>query len=509
MPDNTDPTTPVTSHETIVDTKSSQETLDSNGNSLPVNSNLSAIFDKIESGVDRKDAVKEVMSKKASLKPEKKEEVPAEKHETKEIKVVSSHPDKKDDETPASNLDEAFTKGQQKKDADAEGKKEEKVFESTKADEEIPEEELQVLPHDKPKTAKRISALLQKIAKVTEEATTTKKERDERDAKLKELETQLATVKTVDPKTEEEIAGMKKELNMHRRRYDLDKDPEVKQKFDSRIEKASAEIDAAMPEMLKKNNAGEGLIALIKEEGGWSKFSKSGRIVALAGGEKVTASDLADQIVGALPFSDRKVVDAITMEQISVKRERERFLEAEIKAADEFFKTKDQEAAKGTEDYQKMVKDAEQTIKKWQDKVAVENAFLKEKEIPANASAEEKKSIAEENEHAKTMNAALKKNLNTKDLDGMLNIVLEAVQFHQEKRQSKKLADEVSKLKAELKAKSEELDRVKTSGKTTTKGGSLTGGGSIAPSSKAEKPKTLEAAFDMLASARGSAGNDE
>ena len=165
---------------------------------------------------------------------------------------------------------------------------------------------------------------------------------------------------------------------------------------------------------------------------------------------------------------------------------------------------KDEEATKGSEEYKRQIKQAEEAIKKWQEKVAIENAFLKEKEIPANASPEQKKEIEEDNNAAKEINEILKKNLNTKDLDGMLNIVLDATKFYHEKREKTKIAAELAKVKAELKAKSDELDKFKSSGKTTPKSGSLTGGGSSSASSKSEKPKTLEEAFDNLAAARGS-----
>ncbi len=129
---------------------------------------------------------------------------------------------------------------------------------------------------------------------------------------------------------------------------------------------------------------------------------------------------------------------------------------------------------------------------------------MKEKDIPSDATPEKKKEIQEENAHAKELNEALKKNLNTKDLDGMLNIVLEATKFHQEKRQRAKLEAENAKLKAELKAKADELDTFKQSGKTVVKPGSLRGGGSSPTVTKTIKPQTLEEAFDKLAAARGS-----
>jgi hypothetical protein len=505
MPDTNDPTAPVTSHETVVNTQLTTETLDQNGKNIPHNANLDAIFSKIEAGADRKEAVREVMGKKAKAAaapaPEKKEVVTktegAEEKVAKEIKVTSSHPDGEEKAAPSPGLNDALTRTQEKKFDDAEKANEPPPVAD---DEPIADDQLQVLQTDKPKTAKRISALLKKVTEVTEREALTVKEKLAKEEEIKTLKEQLANVKTADPKTEEEIVQARKELSMFRRKYELDKDPEIKQRFDSRIESA----DSAIPDILKKNNAGEGLINLIKEEGGWAKFSNSNRLVTLADGSKVTTAELADQIVQALPFSDRKAVDSLTTEQITVKREKERFLEAEIKQADEFFRQREEAAQRGSSEYAKQIKEAEATIKKWQEKVAVENAFLKEKEIPSDATPEQKKELEEENAHAKELNNALKKNLNTKDLDGMLNIVLEATKFHQEKRQRAKLEAENAKLKADLKAKADELDRFKESGKTTLKPGSLKGGGSAPVNTKVAKPQTLEDAFDKLAAARGS-----
>ncbi len=500
MPETNDPTAPVTSHETVVNTQLTTEAIDQNGKNIPPNTNLASIFDKIEAGADRKEAIREVMGKKKVSAPEKKEVVTKTEGETekvaKEIKVTSSHPDDEKVADPAPGLNEALTRGQEKK-ADEIDKANEPA---PLSDDVVPEEDLQVLQTDKPKTAKRISALLKKVTEVTEREASTAKEKLAKEEEIKTLKEQLANVKTVDPKTEQEITEARKELAMFRRKYDLDKDPEVKQKFDSRIESA----DAAIPDLLKKNNAGEGLLNLIKEEGGWAKFSNSNRLVTLSDGSKVTTAELADQIVQALPFSDRKAVDSLTTEQITVKREKERFLEAEIKQADEFFRKREEAAQRGSSEYAKQIKEAEATIKKWQEKVSVENAFLKEKEIPSDATPEQKKEIQEENAHAKELNESLKKNLNTKDLDGMLNIVLEATKFHQEKRVRTKLEAENAKLKAELKAKAEELDTFKQSGKTIVKAGSIRSGGSSPTITKTIKPQTLEEAFDKLAAARGS-----
>lgn len=466
---------------TTVQTQTTTETLDSNGKTLEGNGNLHAIFDKIESGKPAKEAVSEVMEKKTPKVPDDK----------KEEKVVEKS-DKKE-EAPGS-LEDSLDKKEKRED-----KKEEKVDDKTqKTEDEVPEEELQVLPHDKPKTAKRIAAILAKASKASEEVALTKKEIAARDEKLKTLEEQLSKVKTVDPKTEEAVQKQLEELTMFRRRYDLEKDPSVKSKYDDRITANETQIEALVPSVLKKHGAGEGLINLIKEEGGWNKFSQSTRKITLAGGEIVSAAELADQIISQIPFSDRKMIDAISMEQVQLKREKDRFIEEETKVANEFFKKKDEETAKNREASQQQIKTAQEFITKWHADVIDKNEFFKEKPVPANATADQKKAIEEDNAASRQLNEVLKKNLGVKDIESMVGIVLDSVKYHAEHREVTRLQARLQKAEADIKAKQDELDRFKNSGRTTTKAGSLVGGGSGNSTAPVEKkPKSLEEALDM------------
>lgn len=489
-------TTPAASPATVVPTRSTVETIDANGKTLAPNTNLADIFSKIESGTPAKDAVQEVMTK---TKPE-----------PKEVSVTTSHPDKPEEkqeeakeESPA-NIDEQFKKSQKDKDEPKSGKvAEDKKFEG-KTEDDVPDEELQVLPHDKPKTAKRISALLAKITKANDEVVTTKKDAEAKATKLKDLETQLATVKTVDPKTEEAVKQQLDELSMYRRRYDLEKDPEVKSKFDDRIKSVDEQLDSAVPSILQKHGGGEALLARIKEEGGWVKFSQSPNRITLNDGEVVVASDLADRIISSIPFSDRKMIDAMVMEQIQVKRDKERYVQEQVKVAGEFFKKRDEEQAKAQEMSQQQIKQATEMIDKWRETTSKSNDWLQEKPIPTSATAAEKKAIEEDNAYAKELQSVLQKNLGTKDIEGMLGVVLESVQYHKERREVAKLMAKSKELETQLKAKQDELDRFKNSGRTIAKSGSIAGGGSAASAPKEKKPASLEEAFDAIASGSAS-----
>src|SRR5882757_3312152 len=140
---------PLQSDANIVTKRETVEVITPDGKSLPQAGakNLESIFDKIEGGQNADQAIKETMSSKPVSTPDKKEE-PAPEKEPKEEPA-----DSKTKETPA-GLDAALTKA------------EERANPTPKPDDgEVSDDELKVLPQDKPKTAKRIQALLTKINK--------------------------------------------------------------------------------------------------------------------------------------------------------------------------------------------------------------------------------------------------------------------------------------------------------------------------------------------------------
>ncbi len=240
---------------------------------------------------------------------------------------------------------------------------------------------------------------------------------------------------------------------------------------------------------------------MIKEEGGWNKFADSTRVVPLNDGTNVSASELADTILKQLPLGERKQVEAAMMEQIQTKRDRDRYFSEEQAKANDYFKNREASTTKEKEEYNKRINEAAQTIEKWQKDVVDKNDWLKPKDVPANASEEQKKAISEDNRYTAQLNALLKKSLNVKDLNESLDMVLDSVRFYQERREKVSLAEENKKLKADLAAKQSEIDKFKGASRTTPKAGSLNGGGGATDNSKNEDkiPKSLEAAFDSLA----------
>lgn len=480
----------------VVTQNSTTETLDLQGKTMSNDTPLASMFDKIEAAKDEgksaAEVIKEVQAEKpvkSALKEEKKAE-PVKQEKTELEQKLEPKPEKKEDDAEISRrkLREDLSGKKEVK----EEKKEEKA-EETKEDE-VSADELQVLPHDKPKTAKRIKALLTKIDTINSEVARTKTEAQEKATKLAELEKKLTEVKTVDPKTDEAVKKQLDELAMFRRRYDLEKDPEVKTKFDSRVEQAETSITST----LKKRGASDGLLAVIQEEGGWNKFADSNRVLRLADGKETTAAEVAEAVLASLPLSERRAIDAAMMEQIQTKRDRERFFKEEQDKAVEFFKKKDEEAVKQTEAQQNEVKAAAGKIEAWHKEISEKTDWLKVKEIPAGASAAEKAAIEEDNKYTKQLQGLLKKGLAPAGLEDALDVIFDSVALYQERREKSKLLSDNKRLQDELKAKQAEIDKFKAGGRSVPKAGSIAGGGSSAPTKEDKTPKSLEDAFKAI-----------
>jgi hypothetical protein len=478
-------------------TKTDQAPTFDDGKELATPSPFEALAAKISSGKSSKDAIgelREETKKKAekSLKdtlgdpnaePEKKEEK----------KVEDKKPEEdEDEEEEASEIAKAEEKEEPK-----EEKKEDEVKEpEAKSEDEVKDEELKVLPHDKPKTARRIQALLKKVDEVSSKEATTAKQLQEKEARLAELEKQLGEVKSVDPTTNDEIKKQLDELAMYRRRYELDNDPEVKQKFDSRIEGAEKSIK----DIFAKKRGGEAINKIIEEEGGWVKFSESGRKITLTGGEEITAAELAEKIREELPLSERRAIDAAEIEQAATAREKQRYFEEQSAKAKEYFTARETESKAAQEKQAQVTKELQDKINTWQNKFLTEQEFFKEE--PTDGLTGDKLAEAQDrNKHVKQLKQVLQKNMAVNDLDGTLNVIAESVLYHEERRQHAEAIKKVQLLEAQLKERQAEIDKFKRASSTTPKSGSLSGGGT-GKTSSSTTPPDIYAALEAKARER-------
>lgn len=465
----------------VISTKrETTEVLDGNGRNIGGgDSALGKIFDKISEGADAKSAVKEVM-----------------KEETKETKSLF---DNQDEGNAKPKEVESVAKTEPAPEAVVEKKVAAPVKAEPVAEEVVDEADLQVLPHDKPKTAVRISALLKKSALAQEMAENTKKELAEKATKLKELEEELNKIRSIDPLTNDKVKEHLDELQMYRRRYELENSDEVKSKFDGRVNNAEETIHKT----LAAHGLPESLINEIKAEGGWLKFIDSNRVIGLAKGD-MSAADIAETIKKSLPSSERRRLEALELEQIQTKREKDSYFSEETKKASDYFANRESQTKAQQAEAKKQFDTAVQTVREWREKFKKENEWLNEKAIDAGVSAEQRKQLEEHNAHAKQLNSVIEKHLAAKDVNGMLDVLVDSIKYHQERRNLASALADNQKLKNDLKAKQDELDKFKRAGGSVSKNGSLAGGGgSRTDEQKAPvAPPSLEDAFDRMAAGK-------
>lgn len=456
---------------------------------------LEKLFEAAESGGGMKEVLssQERKADPAPVKEEPKPEVKPEPVAEELSKKVESVEPPKEELDPRSALEKHI-------DSKSEPKKQE-----TKADkvdpkdaEEPTPDELTVLPHDKPKTAKRIQAILKRAEEANRIVATTKVELDAKAKRLSELEDELKKVKSVDPLQDERVKAQIEELSQYRRRYAIEKDPEFKSKFDGRIESA----ESSVMDTLKNNGAPEWLTNAIKAEGGWVKFANSGRPITLNtadGKQTITAAQFAEQIINDLPFSDKKAIEAATIEQIQLNREKSRYVEENTKVASEYFRKQEEEAAKRNEAQQKAVQENQQLIESWIKEQSEKNPHLKLREVPANATPEERAAIEDDNRYTTQLNSLQRKFLAASSAKDALEVVHDAVAYWAERRNSSRLQSRLSGLEAENRDLKAQLDKVRSASRTTNKPGSLSGGGTGTSEPAAKRgPRSIEDAFAAL-----------
>ena len=461
----------------------STEVLDANGKTLTSDSPLSKIFENIAEGKTAKDAVNVVMKTKTAEKArplfEPKEEVKVESNEKPEEVV--------DPETKAEVVVE---------------KKTAKPSDAAPVEDDVPEDELKVLPHDKPKTAQRINKLLKKLSEAQDVVTNTRKEAEEKALKLAKLEEDLAKVQGVDPMANEKVQQHLDELAMYRRRYSLESDPEINQKFDGRVTNAENEI----AKKLTTHGLPESLVTVIKNEGGWLKFSDSQRVIDLQNGKSMTAAELAEAIKAQLPTSERRSIDALELEQIQTKRDKDVYFQEETKKAKDYFSQRENLTKQQIEEQKQRFEQANKVVGEWKTKFKAENAWLQEKALDAKLTPEQKAELEDHNKHAKQLNQIIDKHLGAKDIDSMLEVLVDSIRYHQERRELASVLDKNKKLESQLKAKQDEIDRFKKADSSIQRGGSLRASPSASASESAKDAPlpTLEDAFNAIAEGKSS-----
>lgn len=326
----------------------------------------------------------------------------------------------------------------------------------------VPEDQRRVMPHDKPDTARRIKAILAERDAERQAAAAAKKELDE----AKKAGASSEELK----KIREEHEALKADALRLRRLHDLKSDKEFNDKYDLPVK----QVDTQIADTLKRYGFGEATLKAIDAEGGFAAFSRSSKLFTVrepdpenAGQTRAvqkTAAQLAREWVSGMDVADSEAVKAGLGKQQLLQSEKQAAIEKEQAEAKAYFENRD----KATTEQQAAAKAAHEKnmadYKAWRDKAVAETEFLKDREIPAEATAEQKKAIEEYNEFNAQLRARIDRDPTNALEYGQLK--LEAAEAHHLRRTLGEKDAEIASLREQLKQKSAAL-------RTTPKAGSL------------------------------------
>jgi hypothetical protein len=364
---------------------------------------------------------------------------------------------------------------------------------------EVPEDQRRVLPHDKPDTAKRIKAILAERDAA----------RQESQAKAKEVEEARKAGASSEELTKlrEEHQKLSDEALRLRRRYDIDNDPEFKAKYREPVQQAEKTIE----DTLKKYGFGEGTMAAIKAEGGFGAFSSSNKTFTVQESDPEnegktrpvtrTAAELARAWLQGLPVQDSEAIRASIGKQSLLRSEESSAISKAQEEAKGYFENQ----TKAQRDAQEKAQTAQQNTMKeyatWLEKTEKETDFLKDRDVPDNATSEQKKAIEEYNAFSGQLRANLRKDPTSAVEYGQLK--LRAAEAEHLRRTMGDKDAEIERLR-------EEVKRSKGAMRTTPKSGSLLKGDGEKPKGQNEMKDPTDLREGLRAGlAKFTGGDDE
>lgn len=351
---------------------------------------------------------------------------------------------------------------------------------ATTEDAPVPEDQRRVMPHDKPDTARRIKAILAERDAERAAAAAAKKEVEEA-KKAGASSVELAALKAEHEKLREDALRL-------RRLHDIKNDTEFNAKYDEPVK----QVDAFIAETLKRNTFGEATLKAIEGEGGFAAFSRSSKLFTVHVADpddptktvpvQKTAAQLSREWLNAINTADAEAIKAGLGKQQLLQSEKAAAIEKEQATAKEYF----EKQSKGSIEQQAATKAAQEKTmaeyKAWREKTLAETDFLKDREIPADATPEQKKAIEDHNEFNAQLRARIDKDPTNALEYGALK--LEAAESHHLRRTLGEKDARIAELEAQLKQKSAAL-------RTTPKSGSLLKGSGEAPKEEKVNPNDI------------------
>jgi hypothetical protein len=429
---------------------------------------LSAAIDKIAS--DK--AAAQARGGEPEKKSTEKKAAPSEKKDaskdTKEKTEDKKEADKKDDEG----------EGDIKvKDPISKPKKEDKPKED---DPDVSEKDLDEElknPHKNEKSAQRFRKLYNSWKAADAKAAKSEAAQKEKDIKLAALEKEMAEIKAGKGATDAEIEKEREELAQYRRRDELENDPKIKETYDSRIRAA----DDSIIGVLKKYNVSQENIDKIQKHGGFEEYIRQ------AGPE-------AKKFLDAIELADSESIRSALTEKGLIKRARGEYIKAESGRAKEYFAQKAKEAEEAKKNASTSTQDeakTEEVLGRWAENAYNKLDYFHLKEVPDDATAEEKKQIQAQNEAATELRGLLKSSLKPTTLQERVDVALAATLARRAVNQLNEANERVKALEAELK-------ELKEADETTPRRGGQITSGNTDSGKKKSVPKSLSEALDRL-----------
>lgn len=324
-----------------------------------------------------------------------------------------------------------------------ESKEEDSEEEDQENDSDDDEELDEVLnnPHTKEKTRKRIQKLLKEKAEL-------KTEIDELNAKLSETSTE-------DPeevqRLQEELTSTREQLSVYMRRYDLENDPQLKEKYDSKLDVASSTImdilkRNGLPEKseLKERENEDGEIEQYKTIG-LDSIEESGGFIQYA----VKNPQVYRTILDSLDPLDADVLRSKVAEYRSLEQAKKLEIDKLSKETEGYFE-KQQEA------YNQQLQEFNQVKEATKETAVKQFPWLQTLEPQPGSTPEQVQQIQEHNKKAKSYLAKLDFALNPQSTKDTMDVALAAVYAYN-------LADELRASQAQVKQLEERISKIKRS----------------------------------------------
>lgn len=274
----------------------------------------------------------------------------------------------------------------------------------------------------------------------------------------------LDEAKATKPDLPDDVKSQLEQLKQYRRRFDLEKDPEIVTQFDSKIDATEQQINA----MLKRHGLPDTLEKTIKEHGGFLAFSRSSLSVPVPNQdgvvEQVPAAKLYERILGLLPAPEADLIRAAIGDQARLKRDRDLKIKEESGKAAEFFTKQEQEQAEQTKQQQAHQETFQKTLRSARDKAFTEIPWMKDVDVPEGDGEAAKQARAINKKHAQ-YRKLYDETLATKDVNDVVLTMLDSVEKYH-------LQDQLKETEAKLKAAQDELDQIKEASRTVPRNGS-------------------------------------